>query len=107
MAAHPEMTAAELSAMLPGRTAKAVRRIRERHGRRRAGTAPPCQACDSRPVWEESPRARRMGLCKGCYLDEMERRSAEDARAGALRKRLHDAREREARAKRGEGEGEG
>lgn len=34
--AHPEMTAAELAATLPGRTAKAVRRIRERHGRRAA-----------------------------------------------------------------------
>lgn len=101
MAAHPEMTAAELSAMLPGRTAKAVRRIRERHGRRVAGATPTCRACDARPVWEESPRARRMGLCKGCYLDEMERRSAEDARANALRKRFHDARRREARGKPG------
>lgn len=102
MAAHPEMTAAELASILPWRTAKAVRRIRERHGRRRAGTAPPCRACDSRPVWEESPRARRMGLCKGCYLDEMERRAAEDARANALRKRIHDARRREARGKPGD-----
>ena len=99
VAAHPEMTAAELSAMLPGRTAKAVRRIRERHGRRVAGSTPTCRACDARPVWEESPRARRMGLCKGCYLDEMERRAAEDARANALRKRFHDARRREARTK--------
>ena len=109
MLAHPEMTAAELAAMLPGRTAKAVRRIRERHGRRAAGSTPAGRCCDARPVWEESPRARRMGLCKGCYLDEMERRSAEDARAGALRKRMHDARARdararEARAKRGKGE---
>lgn len=99
--AHPEMTAAELASRLPGRTAKAVRRIRERHGR---GSGPAvCRLCD-RPVWAESARARRMGLCKGCYLDEMERREAEERRAGALRKRMHDARAREARANQGKGQ---
>ena len=43
-------------------------------------------------MWEESWRARRMGLCKGCYLDEMEHRDRESRRANALRQSLHKER---------------
>lgn len=68
---HPEMTAAELSELLPGRTPKAVSRIRERYGRyRRDGVVPLCQKCGEHPVWSESADGRRWGLCKACTLDE-------------------------------------
>lgn len=92
--AHPEMSAVELHALLPRRSPKAIRRMREREGRWSAAAAPTCRLCDRRPVWEESPRARRMGLCKGCYLDEMEHRGREDARANALRQSLFKERRR-------------
>lgn len=35
-----------------------------------------------------------MGLCKGCYLDEMEYREREAARSNALRQSLHKERRR-------------
>ena len=103
MLAHPEMTAAELSAMLPGRTAKAVRRIRERHGRHRdAPRAPLCAVCGARPVYVESRSAGRLGLCQGCYADEVRRRAEDRKRLNAARRQL----ERAEAAKRGESEGE-
>lgn len=95
---HPEMSATELSdSLLPGRSPKAIRRRRERIGRWGSETAPVCRKCDARPVWEESARARRMGLCKGCYLDEMEHREREDRRANALRQSLFKERKRAGR----------
>lgn len=76
--------------MLPGRSPKAVRSARMRFGRYNrslAALGALCVSCDERPVWEESPKARSMRLCKGCYLDEVERRDAEEPRANAARQR--------------------
>ena len=57
--ANPSMTAEELSRLLPGRTPKAVSRVRERYGRwRTEGFTPPCQRCGEHPVWERA-HARR------------------------------------------------
>lgn len=91
---HPELTSKELSEFLPQRTAKAIRHIRERLGRYAEHT-PLCQVCGTRVVWTDSAKARRMGLCKGCFLDEMELREREAARANALRQqRLKNRRRR-------------
>lgn len=92
---HPQWTAAELSEAMGGRhSPRAVECHRSRVGRWSASVAPLCRRCDERPVWEASPRARRMGLCKGCYLDEMEHREREAARSNALRQSLHKERRR-------------
>lgn len=91
---HPEMTAEELARLLPRRSPKAIRNRRSRKGRWSKSRVPLCSRCDERPVWQESPRARSMGLCKGCYLHEMEHRSREDARANALRQSLFKERRR-------------
>lgn len=84
---HPEMTSRELSEILPGRSALAIRHMRARRGRWQAAV-PICSVCGQRVVWTESARAKSMGLCKGCYLHEMEHRRREDARANALRQSL-------------------
>lgn len=85
---HPDMTAADISAdLLPHRSPGAVRRVRERWGRFRAGRVPTCSKCEERPVWVESPGARRLGLCKGCYLDEERMRMEDKRKADALRQR--------------------
>lgn len=81
---HPEMTAAELAGLLPGRSANSVRLARQRYGRWR-GAQMLCVACDSRPVWAESPHASRMGLCHGCYVREMRLRQREEREANAVR----------------------
>lgn len=92
---HPDMTAEELSrTLLPRHTTKAIRNRRYRIGRWSKASTPLCERCDSRPVWTESARARAMGLCKGCYLHEMEHRRREDARANALRQSLFKERRR-------------
>lgn len=91
---HPDMTAEELARLLPRHSPKAIRNRRSRLGRWSRVRAPLCSRCDERPVWTESPRARKMGLCKGCYLHEMEHRSREDARANALRQSLLKERRR-------------
>lgn len=91
---HPDMTAEELSRILPRRSPKAIRRMRSRKGRWSKSRTPLCARCDDRPVWTESPRARKMGLCKGCYLDEMEHRDREERRNNALRQSLLKERRR-------------
>lgn len=89
---HPFDTAESIAAWL-GRSASSVAHIRERYGRSRARRGI-CWKCDARPVWESSPEALKMGLCKGCYLDEMERREQEDVRDNAYRQRKHKAKVR-------------
>lgn len=91
---HPDMTAGELAALLPGRSPEAIRHRRSRLGRWSKVRVPLCSRCDDRPVWTESPKARAMGLCKGCYLHEMEHRDREASRANALRQSLHKERHR-------------
>ena len=92
-----DLPSAELARLLPGRSPKAVRRARERFGRyNRAlvGMEGVCVRCDDRPVWAESRHARRMHLCKDCYLSEMEERDREEARANAARQRKFKAKGR-------------
>ena len=89
---HPEMTAREVSQGLPGRTPHAVEQIRSRYGRWPGSARSLCVECDERVVWAESPRARKMRLCKGCYLREMEMRESERLRANALRQRIYKSR---------------
>lgn len=93
LSSHPDMTSTELSELLPGRTSMAVRHMRMRHGRY-IPQAQLCSICTQRVVWTNSTRAKTMGLCKGCYLHEMENRDREDKRANALRQSLLKERRR-------------
>ena len=78
---HPDMTAEELSEIIPGRSPKAIRRCRERRGRyRQAGVVPLCQRCGEHPVFVEDPQARRWGLCRECAQEEKEWRDRNDDR---------------------------
>lgn len=70
--ARPDWTAAELAAILPGRTPGAVRRHRSRIGRYRPDAVPLCQRCGEHPVWEEAADGRRWGLCRACTTEERE-----------------------------------
>ncbi len=85
---HPDMTAVELhKGFLPRHTPKAIQRMRERQGRwNRRNTL--CCRCHVRPVWVESASAKRLELCKGCYLDEKECRALETKRDTMLRQRM-------------------
>lgn len=77
-----------------GIPAERVRYIRKRYGRGWDGPGT-CCLCHVRPVWAESAKARRMGLCKGCYLAEERRRAEEERESAALRqyrKRTRDGR---------------
>ena len=91
--AHPEMTAGELSEKFSGRhSEQAVRQQRARMGRYNPSSVPTCCSCNERPVWAESAKAKRYGLCKGCFLSEERRRLEEENEATAvrqLRKRVH------------------
>ena len=91
---HPDMTAEELSVLIPRHSPQAIRNRRSRKGRWSKVRVPLCSRCDERPAWRESPKARAMGLCKGCYLHEMEHRRREDPRANALRQSLFKERRR-------------
>lgn len=100
---HPDMSADELSELIPRHSPKAIRSARHRVGRYRAnGFTPLCQKCGEHPVAESDPWARRRGLCASCALDEKEweQRHAEELRRrnDARRQRLCKARrlEREA-----------
>lgn len=85
MQRHPEMPSAALAARM-GTTAAAIRHARHRFGRYPTGT---CCVCGERPVWAESRRAARLGLCKGCFLKEEERRAREGAAADRVRQARH------------------
>lgn len=85
MQRHPEMTSAALAELM-GTTACAIRHARQRYGRYPKGT---CCVCGERPVWGESRRARRMGLCKGCFLMEEARRVREGAESDRVRQARH------------------
>lgn len=90
MWAHPDWTSTELHELIPRHTPRAIRDQRNRMGRR--STTPICCMCDERPVWMESPKAKRYQLCKGCFLDEERMRMEDDARAHALNERKRKAR---------------
>lgn len=70
--AHPDWSAAELAAILSGRTVAAVRRHRSRIGRYRPDAVPLCQKCGEHPVWEAAADGRRWGLCRACTTAERE-----------------------------------
>ena len=82
---HPDWTAAELTELLPRHSASAIQTQRVRMGR--YGGTRLCGKCDERPVWLESKKAKRYGLCKGCFLDEEQMRLEDEAKAVALRQR--------------------
>ena len=85
--AHPLDTAAEIAEAL-GRSKCSVDHARSRYGRAdRARMV--CWKCEERPVWRESRQASEAGMCKGCWLDEVERRLAEEPRANAVRQARH------------------
>lgn len=90
---HPDWTARELADEL-GRTEQSVRHMRMRYGRYNSSRTPICSKCGERPVWVESVHARRLGLCKGCYLDEEEMRIRDAKRNDALRQMRMHARRR-------------
>lgn len=90
MQAHPERTAAEIAAELRV-TPSAVRHARQRYGRFGSGTGMLCVVCDERPVFDTSPQALRLHLCKGCWLRERARRAAEEAESNRVRQSVHRA----------------
>lgn len=83
---HPGMSSAALAAIMPGRSPVSVRRARARFGRTDGTIAGLCVRCDDRPVWGESARARKMRLCKGCYLREEAMRLEEERESARVRK---------------------
>lgn len=94
---HPDMTAGELAEALPGRTPKAIRRVRERYGRwRTEGVVPLCQRCGEHPVHVSDPQARRWGLCRECAQAEKDWRDRNAERLerenAARRQRKHKRR---------------
>lgn len=93
--AYPDWTAEELTERIPRHTAKAIRNKRSEVGRYNRAQVPLCCKCEERPIWDESPRAKRYGLCKGCYLDEERMRLEDEARAVALRQRRRALRRNE------------
>lgn len=82
---HPEMTAGELSRIIPRHSEEAIRQMRSRMGRYSSQAVPTCAACGQRPVWVESPRARKYGFCEGCFLEEERRRLEDAAKYAAVR----------------------
>lgn len=87
MQAHPDWTADEIAAQL-GRTAPAVAYARRTYGRWNPRSADGlCIVCDERPVYVESEQARRLHLCKGCWLEEQRRRLEEESEAVRLRQK--------------------
>ena len=89
---HPDMTARELHELIPRHTPQAIEKQRYRMGRWHRDAAPLCCRCEDRPVWMESAKAKRYGLCKGCFLDEERMRLEERAKADAVKQRRRRAR---------------
>lgn len=87
----PYATAPEISDAT-GIPVDRVRYIRKRFGRAWDRARLICCVCDTRPVWEESPGARRLHLCKRCYLAEMRRRDEEERESAAVRQMLKRSR---------------
>lgn len=82
---HPDWTAEELAQSM-GVTVGSVEYARKRYGRYAPrGAAGLCVVCDARPVYVESPEAKRLGLCKGCWQEEQRRRLEEEPEAVRLR----------------------
>lgn len=96
--AHPDWTAAELAERL-GMRVDQVRYARKRYGRRGGGPEW-CARCDDRPVWVESPGARRAHMCKGCWLREERMRIAEERESAAVRQMRCKQARREERGER-------
>lgn len=93
MWAHPDWTASELHELIPRHTPRAIKDQRVRMGR--YGGPKICCKCDERPVWSESPKAKRYQLCKGCFLDEERMRIEDEGRkAVALRQMRRKAKKR-------------
>lgn len=90
---HPDMTALEIGRKL-GRSEASVEHARQRYGRWDSSAQKVCACCSERVVWEESEHARRLRLCKGCYLREMRVRQSEDAEANRVRQARFRARRR-------------
>lgn len=88
----PYATAPEISDAT-GIPVDRVRYIRKRFGRAWDRARLICCVCDTRPVWEESPGARRLHLCKRCYLAEMRRRDEEERESAAVRQKLKRSRD--------------
>lgn len=88
------MTASELHELVPRHTPCAIAQQRKRMGRYNRMAAPLCCVCEARPVWLESPWAKRYGLCKACYIDEQRMRMEDEARAVALRQTRRKAKRR-------------
>ena len=86
--AHPDWTAAELAEAL-GVTEASVKYARRTYGRWSSNASGLCVSCDQRPVYVESKEARRLGLCKGCWLEEQRKRLEEDAESTRLRQAKH------------------
>lgn len=89
---HPDMTAGELGELM-GLTAASIRHARMRFGRWPKHSEKVCVMCDQRPVWADSKKARRMHLCKACYLAEMQRQAEEDRESARVRKYRQRVRE--------------
>lgn len=82
---HPDWTAEELADELET-TPASVAYARRTYGRfAPAGAVGLCVVCDRRPVYVESPEAKRLKLCKGCWLEEQRRRLEEGPEAVRLR----------------------
>ena len=81
---HPDWTAKEVGELV-GHSAGAVRQQRHRMGRYNASKAPLCCMCGTHHVWLESPKAKRYGLCRSCFLDEERMRLEDAGRAAAVR----------------------
>lgn len=84
MQRHPDLTASEIAELL-GTTKASVEYARRTYGRFYTGGDRICVKCDERPVFIESPQARRLHLCKGCWQEEQRRRLEEEPEAVRLR----------------------